>query len=219
MGNAAKQSEPKTTVDGTKIKSIFRLDEVGELAAKALPAWVRLGHDYLDKKTFYEAVSDPDHHRPLPYTLMDVQMQIERALSGGMEPEAIWEMYAKLSVSEWAAIVNHTILQMQPNGMVEAGGDALNRKRIGAALRAKKHIVYDGTVDGVNKAPRTLCGKHQSELPEGSTVDFNGQYTTPMCSTCLKASDRLQALVAKQMDELGVLEDGPTETEQEGEQQ
>jgi len=92
---------------------VFRLDEVGELAANALPAWVRLGRDYLDEKTFYEAISDPERHRPLPYTLRDVQMQIERALSGGMEPEEIWELYAKVSTREWAAIVNHTILHIE----------------------------------------------------------------------------------------------------------
>ena len=65
-----------------------------------------LGLMYLDGEDFMKAIHDPERHRSLPYTLADIQHQID---SFSMEPEQLFEMYAGMDHREWMTIVNRTI--------------------------------------------------------------------------------------------------------------
>ena len=65
-----------------------------------------LGLLYLDDEDFMKAITDPVRHRSMPYTLADIEHQID---TFGMEPEQLFEMYQKLDQREWMTIMNRTI--------------------------------------------------------------------------------------------------------------
>jgi hypothetical protein len=71
-----------------------------------------LGHTYLNSEDFNKSINHPENHRPLPYTLGDIQFQIKQSLDKGVDPKALFEIYQQtISHDEWLVILNHTILK------------------------------------------------------------------------------------------------------------
>ena len=69
-----------------------------------------LGLVYLDDEDFINAVHDPERHRSLPYTLADIQFQMDTLLEH-MPPEQLFDVFARIMQREWMTILNHSILK------------------------------------------------------------------------------------------------------------